>query len=58
MRKNKNSKQRMILFGLIALIQVSVIINVKPSKYTETITNIFLEGKATEVFMKLDILIY
>jgi len=29
-------------------------INVKPSKYTETITNIFLEGKATEVFMELD----
>jgi len=32
-------------------------INVKPSKYTEAITNIFLEGKATEVFMKLDALL-
>lgn len=31
-------------------------INVKPSKYTESITNIFLQGKATEVFMKLDAL--
>ncbi|MHA1618359.1 MAG: SIR2 family NAD-dependent protein deacylase [Promethearchaeota archaeon] len=32
-------------------------INVKPSKYTKTITNIFLQGKATEVFAKLDALI-
>ncbi len=29
-------------------------INIKPSKYTKTVSNIFLEGKATEVFMELD----
>ncbi|MHA1902261.1 MAG: SIR2 family NAD-dependent protein deacylase [Promethearchaeota archaeon] len=29
-------------------------INIKPSKYTRTITNIFLEGKATDVFKRLD----
>ena len=28
-------------------------INIKPSKYTNTIVNIFLRGKATEVFLKL-----
>ncbi|MHA1728093.1 MAG: NAD-dependent protein deacylase [Promethearchaeota archaeon] len=33
-------------------------ININPSKYTKTVTDIFLEGKATEVFMKLDELIY
>nr|QEE16584.1 NAD-dependent protein deacylase 2 [Candidatus Prometheoarchaeum syntrophicum] len=29
-------------------------INVNPSKYTKSITDIFLQGKATDVFMKLD----
>jgi len=32
-------------------------INTNPSKYTSSITNIFLQGKATEVFQKLDSLL-
>ena len=39
MSKNKNSKQSMILFGLMALILVSVIINVKPENYQENLYN-------------------
>ncbi len=32
-------------------------INTNPSKYTSSITDIFLQGKATEIFMKLDSLL-
>ncbi len=33
-------------------------INIKPSKYTHTIVDIFLKGKATEVFLKLKQLLF
>ncbi|MFO8019806.1 MAG: hypothetical protein R6U96_14370, partial [Promethearchaeia archaeon] len=29
-------------------------VNIKPSKYTKSTTDIFLEGKATTIFTKLD----
>ncbi|MGV9197413.1 MAG: NAD-dependent protein deacylase [Promethearchaeia archaeon] len=32
-------------------------INIKPSKYTKSITNVFLKGKATRIFTELDNLI-